>query len=123
MLKPLCILSLPEMRALPHGLPSSSTAEGWEDIGRVITEESAAQTLCGTIYYPKWATAPFSLISDKEKHGRLVQPGGLSKSLSQTIKASLKSAAEASTCDWLINQGYASDHVHARELVEAARLE
>lgn len=52
--------------------------------------------------------------------GRVVQPGGLSKSLIKTIKAAVKSAEVAHTCDWLVSEGYASDLAHARELVESA---
>jgi hypothetical protein len=109
-----------EFDSLPRGLPKQSTAQGWEDIGRVVTENSTAQTLCGITYFPKWATAPFTLITDKAKKAKLVLPGGLTKQLIRTIKASVKSAAIPSTCDWLVNQGYASDHDHARELVEAS---
>lgn len=52
--------------------------------------------------------------------GRIVQPGALSKKLIKTIKSAVKSAAVATTCEWLVSEGYASDEAHARELVESA---
>lgn len=51
---------------------------------------------------------------------KIVQPGGLNKRLISTIKAAVKSAEVAHTCDWLVSEGYASDVAHARELVESA---
>lgn len=63
MLKPLCILSLPEMRALPHGLPSSSTAEGWED----IPGPACVERLVDHGYFSEWVrvepTAEDSVVS------------------------------------------------------------
>lgn len=54
---------------------------------------------------------------------RIVQPGGLSKSLIRTIKAAVKSAEVATTCEWLVSEGYATDLTHARELVNSAFYE
>ncbi|MGN7496413.1 hypothetical protein [Pseudomonas lactis] len=51
---------------------------------------------------------------------KIVQPGGLNKRLIATIQAAVKSAEIATTCDWLIDQGYASDVTHVRELVSSA---
>lgn len=52
-------------------------------------------------------------------NNRIVQPGGLSKKLQGTIKAAVKSAEVATTCEWLVSEDYASDKAHARELVDA----
>jgi hypothetical protein len=54
---------------------------------------------------------------------RTVQPGGLSKSLIRKIKAAVSSAAVATTCEWLVSEGYATDLSHARELVNSACYE
>ncbi|NMZ14938.1 hypothetical protein HBO07_27135 [Pseudomonas proteolytica] len=51
---------------------------------------------------------------------KIVQSGGLNKQLIVTIKAAVKSSEVAHTCDWLVSEGYASDAVHARELVNSA---
>jgi hypothetical protein len=51
---------------------------------------------------------------------KIVQPGCLSQRLIRTIRAAVKSAEVATTCEWLVSEGYASDLVHARELVEAS---
>lgn len=51
---------------------------------------------------------------------KLVQPEELSKSLKATIKASVKSAEVATTCEWLVSEGYASDDAHARKLIDVA---
>jgi len=51
---------------------------------------------------------------------KIIQPGGLKKRLIGTIKAAVKSSSVAHTCDWLVSEGYASDAVHASELVNAA---
>ncbi|MGO4801115.1 hypothetical protein ACEN2T_17695 [Pseudomonas sp. W22_MBD1_FP4] len=51
---------------------------------------------------------------------RVVQPGGLKKRLIGTIKAAVRTAEVATTCEWLVDQGYASDIDHARELVNSA---
>lgn len=51
---------------------------------------------------------------------KIVQPGGLNKRLIATIQAAVKSAEIATTCDWLIDQGYAYDVTHVRELVSSA---
>lgn len=54
-------------------------------------------------------------------HGdRIVQPGGLSKSLIRKIKGAVRSAEVATTCEWLVTEGYATDLSHARELVNSA---
>jgi hypothetical protein len=50
------------MRNLPTDLPLKATADGWEDLGRAITDEAQRQTIGGLVYYPKWATAPYSAI-------------------------------------------------------------
>ncbi len=50
----------------------------------------------------------------------IVQPGGLNKRLIATIKAAVKSAEVATTCEWLVDQGYASGATHAQELVSSA---
>ncbi|MGE8063886.1 hypothetical protein [Pseudomonas sp. NPDC089569] len=52
--------------------------------------------------------------------GRIVDPRAMSKSLIKTIKAAVKSSAVTTTCEWLVSEGYASDLVHASELVETA---
>ena len=54
---------------------------------------------------------------------RIIQPGGLSKSLIRTIRAAGKSAEVATTCEWLVSEGYATDLIHARELVNSAFYE
>lgn len=51
---------------------------------------------------------------------KIVPSGGLNKQLIVTIKAAVKSSEVAHTCDWLVSEGYASDAVHARELVNSA---
>lgn len=51
---------------------------------------------------------------------KIVQPGELNKRLIGTIKAAVNSSALAHTCDWLVREAYASDAVHARELVNSA---
>jgi hypothetical protein len=56
---------------------------------------------------------------NRAPNNRIVQPGGLSKKLQRTIKAAVKSAEVATTCEWLVSEGYASDKAHARELVDA----
>jgi hypothetical protein len=50
------------MQALPTDLPMKATSEAWEDLGRAITDEAEHQTIGGLVYYPKWATAPYSAI-------------------------------------------------------------
>lgn len=42
------------------------------------------------------------------------------KTLLRTIRASVKSAAQTTTCEWLISEGYASDEALARKLVSVA---
>lgn len=54
------------------------------------------------------------------KPSRFIQTGGLNKSLCRTIRAAVKSAEVAHTCDWLVSEGYASDTAHARELIDGA---
>lgn len=51
---------------------------------------------------------------------KIVQPGGLNNRLIGTIKAAVRSAEVAHTCDWLVSEGYASCVAHAHELVESA---
>lgn len=58
---PLCITGMVEINT--PGLPLSATADGWEEFGRMITEEDVGKTLCGLRYYPVFATAPFSQIT------------------------------------------------------------
>jgi len=62
-------------------------------------------------------------ISSSVPNDRIVQPGGLSKKLRSTIKAAVKSAEIATTCEWLVSEGYASGAPHARELVDSAFYE
>ena len=57
---PRCIMSLAEMQALPASLPLHSTEDGWEELGRRVTEPQDATSIGGLTYFPKWATAPFS---------------------------------------------------------------
>lgn len=52
-----------------------------------------------------------------------VPEGGLTKTLASKIKAAVKSAEVAATCEWLISEGYATDKDHARQLVESAFYE
>ena len=54
------------------------------------------------------------------KLNRIVQPGGLTKSLCRTIRAAVKTAEVTLTCDWLVSEGYASNTDHARELIDGA---
>ena len=51
---------------------------------------------------------------------KLVLPGGLKPRLVGTIKAAVNTAGVASTCDWLVSEGHASDAGHARELIRSA---
>ena len=60
-----------------------------------------------------------STLASSVMNNRIVQPGGLSKKLQSAIKAAVKSAEVATTCEWLVSEGYASDKAHARELVDA----
>lgn len=50
----------------------------------------------------------------------LVKPGGLNTRLVGTIQAAVKTAGIATTCDWLVSEGYASDVSHARQLIRSA---
>ena len=52
--------------------------------------------------------------------GSIIQPGDLSKTLCRTIRAAVNTSEVAHACEWLVDQGYASDLVHARELVDSA---
>lgn len=51
---------------------------------------------------------------------KLVQPGGLKTRQIGTIQAAVKTAGVATTCDWLVREGYASDVDYARELIRSA---
>ncbi len=59
-------------------------------------------------------------VSSHNPPGSIIQPGGLSKTLGRTIRAAVNTSEVAHTCEWLVDQGYASDLVHARELVDSA---
>lgn len=62
-MQPRCVMSLAELQALPAALPLHSTEDGWEELGRRVTERQDAMTICGLTYFPKWATAPFSALN------------------------------------------------------------
>ncbi|WHT75596.1 hypothetical protein [Pseudomonas rhodesiae] len=51
---------------------------------------------------------------------KLVRPSGLDTKLIGTIRAAVRTAEIATTCDWLVSEGYASDDSHARELIQSA---
>ncbi|HEE9763776.1 MULTISPECIES: hypothetical protein [Pseudomonas] len=68
-MRPLCIMVSQELRDLPVGLPLNATADGWEALGRAITEESLRLEISGLVYYPRSATAAFTAISCGKSDG------------------------------------------------------
>lgn len=87
---------------------ASGTTERWHKSGRILASSETRNDIIRRVGTPQ---------------GRVVQPGGMTKQLQKHIKAAVKSAEVATTCEWLVSEGYASDIAHARELVDSAHYE
>lgn len=57
-----CVLSMQEMRNLSPEFPLFATAERWKELGRSITDDAERRTVGVTVFFPKWATAPYSTL-------------------------------------------------------------